>query len=85
MRAIAVIALLFLAASIQAADVRTSALEAPSWLLAQSKQLQSCRACSASRDRCHTGCDSHKTNSEKLKCVNACNAQYPCVMGSDCR
>lgn len=45
---------------------------------------QSCNVCSVNRDRCTTGCDSVSTNREKLQCVNRCNENYPCVMGSDC-
>lgn len=50
-----------------------------------SPALQSCNACTLNRDRCFTGCDSLSTNLEKLQCVNRCNENYSCVIGSDCR
>ena len=48
--------------------------------------LQTCRACEADREACYARCDKdYTTDSERLKCVNACNATFTCVQGDTCR
>jgi len=54
-------------------------------LLTGVRRIQSCAECSAARERCFAGCDSLATLPEKAACVNRCNAEYPCVMGDDCK
>ncbi|MDD5711207.1 MAG: hypothetical protein PHY31_00450 [Smithellaceae bacterium] len=49
------------------------------------REMQSCNECSAARDRCFTGCDSNPNLLDRSNCVNRCNQEYPCVMGSDCK
>ena len=55
-----------------------------SGVLNGSRSLPPCNECSVSRDRCFTGCDSEPTLQDQNRCVNQCNAEYLCVMGSDC-
>lgn len=65
----------------QSASQATQDSRQAGMLLAQ----MSCRECQVRRDRCHTGCNSLSSSREQLQCVNRCNANYPCVQGSDCR
>jgi hypothetical protein len=72
--------LIALAGSADAQQGSTTTLPSPP------KPLQTCRACSLDREACYARCDKqYKTDTDKLKCVNACNARFRCIEGDDCR
>lgn len=80
--AIAVVLMIFCVVPFQIVAFAQTGRTAPS----PPSPAQTCRACVLALSSCLRRCnEQHKSTSDRLKCVNACNESNRCVRGVTCK